>query len=76
VTLAGNSIGFPNVTYGLDGEGRPYSATDSSRSITPVTQTAYNPAGSALSITYGNSATGSGSDVDTFQYDPNTYRPA
>jgi RHS repeat-associated protein len=68
-------IGIPSMTFGVDGEGRPYSATDGTNNLNLVTATAYNPASSATSITYGNASTGSGNDVDSFSYDPNTYRP-
>ncbi len=67
------SIGIPNLTYTLDGEGRPYSVTDGTNSI--VSSTAYNAASLPTSITYGNAGTGSASDVDSFSYDPNTFRP-
>ena len=73
-TLGGSSIGIPSLSYGVDGEGRLYSATDSTHSINLVTATAYNPASSPTSITYGNASTGSGNDVDSFTYDSNTLR--
>jgi RHS repeat-associated protein len=50
----------PAVTYGLDGEGRPYSASDGT---SRVTNTYYNPASAATSVLYGNG------DSDTFGYD-------
>jgi RHS repeat-associated protein len=74
-SLGGSSIGIPSLTYGVDGEGRLYSATDSTNSLNLVTATAYNSASSPISITYGNAGTGSGNDVDSFTYDSNTYRP-
>lgn len=74
-SLGGSSIGIPSLTYGVDGEGRPYSATDTTNSLNLVTATAYNPASSPTSITYGNASTGSASDVDSFTYDSYTYRP-
>jgi len=52
-----------------------FAATDTTNSLNLVTATAYNPAGLPTSITYGNASTGSASDVDSFTYDPNTYRP-
>ena len=67
-TLGGVGITVPAITYGVDGEGRPYSATESSHNL--VTATTYNPASSPLSLTFGNG------DSDSFTYDPNTYRPA
>ncbi|MGA9670305.1 MAG: hypothetical protein WBQ94_13925, partial [Terracidiphilus sp.] len=72
---AGTYIGIPSLTFGLDGEGRPSSATDLTNNLNLVTATAYNYASSPTSITYGNSSTGSGNDVDSFGYDSNTYRP-
>ena len=67
------SIGIPSMTYGLDGEGRLYSASDGTHNL--VTATAYNYASLPTSITYGNASTGSANDVDQFSFDPNTYRP-
>jgi len=69
-----NGIG-PAVTYAIDSAGRPFSAADGTYGISPVTATAYNVAGSPTTITFGNAGTGSGSDQDTFGYDPNTFRP-
>ena len=39
-SLGGSSIGIPNLTYNVDGEGRPYSATDTTNSLNLVTATA------------------------------------
>jgi len=74
---AGTYISIPNMTFGLDGEGRPNSANDLTNGLNVVTAagTAYNPAGLPTSITYGNAGTGSGNDVDSFTFDSNTYRP-
>jgi RHS repeat-associated protein len=72
-SLGGSSIGIPNLTFGLDPEGRPYSAMDGTNNLT--TATAYNAASLPTSITYGNASTGLANDVDSFTYDPNTYRP-
>jgi len=74
-SLGGLSIGIPALTFGLDGEGRPYSATDGTHSLSLVTATGYNAASLPTSITYGNLITGSANDVDSFSYDPNTFRP-
>jgi len=68
-------IGIPSLSFGVDGEGRPNSATDSTNNLNLVTATTYNPASAATSITYGNAGTGSGSDTDSFIYDPATNRP-
>ncbi len=65
----------PAVTYTIDSAGRPYSATDGTHSLNLVTSTAYNVASSPTSVTFGNASTGSGSDIDSFGYDPNTNRP-
>lgn len=73
--LGSASYGYPSMSYGLDGEGRPYWASDATRCINPVTATTYNASGSATSIAFGNASNGGGADVDTFQYDPNTNRP-
>jgi YD repeat-containing protein len=74
-SLGGSSFGIPSLTFGVDGEGRPYSATDGTHSLNLVTATAYNSASSPTSITYGNASTGSDNDVDSFTYDPNSFRP-
>jgi RHS repeat-associated protein len=62
--LGSSAYGLPNTTFGLDGEGRPYSATDTTHSTNLVTVASYNPAGQATGVTYGNG------DSDTFAYDP------
>lgn len=73
--LGASFYGYPNMSYGLDGEGRPYWASDSTRCINPVTATTYNSSGAATSVTFGNTGSGAGADVDSFEYDPNTNRP-
>lgn len=73
--LGSASYGYPNMSYGLDGEGRPYWAADATNSINPVTATTYNAAGAATSVSFGNACNGAGADVDSFQYDPYTNRP-
>jgi RHS repeat-associated protein len=65
-----NSYGAPSVSYGLDGEGRPNTATDTTHSVNLVTGASYNPASLAIGVVYGNG------DSDAFSYDPNTNRPA
>jgi hypothetical protein len=65
--LGTSSIGISSLTFGLDGEGRPYSATETAHNL--VTATTYSPASAPTLITYGNS------DTDGFIYDPYTYRP-
>jgi RHS repeat-associated protein len=59
--------GFPTITYGVEGEGRTYSASASSGQ-NPLSSTTYNPASQPLVVTLGSS------DSDTFGYDPNTDR--
>jgi RHS repeat-associated protein len=69
-TLKGNStVGIPDITYGVDGEGRT-STTSASTGPNPVTATAYNIFASPnqLSVTFGSG------DSDVFSYDPNTMR--
>jgi len=51
----------PSVTYGLDGEGRPYSATAGTTNL--ITAASYNTASASTGVTYGNG------DSDTFGYD-------
>jgi len=71
----GTYIGIPEVTYSLDGEGRPATAADGTDGLNLVTGVTYNNASLPAQITYGNAGTGSGSDVDNFTYDPYTFRP-
>lgn len=68
-SLNGSSISVPSVNFGLDGEGRLYSATDTTNSLTLTSSASYNAASSPTGITLGNS------DSDAFQYDSNTFRP-
>jgi len=68
-SLAGSSIGVPNVNYGVDGMGRLYSASDTTHSLTLTSSASYNPASYPTGVTLGNS------DSDSFQYDSNTFRP-
>jgi hypothetical protein len=57
--------GVPTFTYGLDGEGRPYSATAASTPI--VSSLTYDATSSPLTITYGNG------DTDSYQWDANSH---
>ena len=66
-TLSSNISGVPTETYGVDGEGRPYSVSASSGQ-NPVTSTTYN-----LS-TYTNTVNFGSGDSDVFTLDPNTGR--
>ena len=66
-TLSSNISGVPTQTYGVDGEGRPYSVSASSGQ-NPVTSTTYN-----LS-TYTNTVNFGSGDSDVFTLDPNTGR--
>lgn len=63
----GNVTGLPSFTFGVDGEGRPYTVSASSGQ-NPVTNTIFNAAGLPTSVTYGSA------DSDSFAYDPNTNR--
>lgn len=64
----GSSIaGLPTFTAAVDGEGRPYKISASSGQ-NPVSNTLFNAAGLATSVTYGSG------DADSFSYDPNTNR--
>jgi RHS repeat-associated protein len=56
---------MPNVTYQVDGEGRPYSVSDSGGN-TVVSSTTYNAASLPTLLTYGSG------DSDSFTFDPNT----
>ena len=64
-TLGGvPSSQFPTWTYGINGEGRPYSATSGTTHIT--SSVSYDSASNPLTITYGDG------DTDSYQWDPNT----
>jgi len=67
--LRHTTYGVPDVSYGVDGEGRPKTATDTTNTYNLVTATSFNTAGAATSITYGNG------DSDSFGYDSGTNRP-
>lgn len=56
--------GYPTVTYGFDGEGRPNTAIEGSTNI--VTGVTYNPAGQPTNIAIG------AGDSDSYTYDPHT----
>ena len=65
--IGSNITGLPSFTFGVDGEGRSYTVSASSGQ-NPVTNTVFNAASLATSVTYGSG------DVDTFSYDSNTNR--
>ena len=67
-TLGGIS-GVQTTSYGLDGEGRPYSAADTSGDVQSVT---YNAASQPLVLQY--TSNGGAGDLDTYTYDPTTGR--
>ena len=57
----------PTITYGMDGEGRPNSASASSGQ-NPVLTATYNPSSQVTGLQYGSQ------DSDSFIFDPNTSR--
>ncbi len=57
------SYGVPSLSFGLDGEGRPNAATDTTYNLNLVTGASYNPASAATGVSYGNG------DSDAFGYD-------
>jgi len=67
VNSIGGLPGLPTVTYNVDGEGRPYSASASSGQ-NPLASTSYNTASLPTQVNFGSS------DSDAFTYDPNTFR--
>jgi RHS repeat-associated protein len=68
--LSGNAtVGIPNITYGVDGEGRA-STISANSGPNPVTSTTYNIFNAPNQLTV---ALGSG-DSDVFTFDPNTLR--
>jgi RHS repeat-associated protein len=58
---------LPNISYGVDGEGRT-STVSASSGQNPVTSAAYNTAGQVIGVTYGSA------DSDAFAFDGNTGR--
>jgi RHS repeat-associated protein len=60
--------GLYTMTYGLDGEGRWSTLTDSTASQNIVTKTTFNAAGQPLNV----QLTGTTPDQDIYTYDPNT----
>lgn len=66
-SLTSNLSSVPSQTYGVDGEGRPYSVTAGS-GVNPVSSTSYN-----LS-TYTDTVNFPSLDSDVFTLDPNTGR--
>jgi RHS repeat-associated protein len=62
-----NLAGLPTITYGVDGEGRAYSASASSGQ-NPLTNTTYNTASLPTQVNLGSS------DSDSYTYDPNSNR--
>jgi RHS repeat-associated protein len=64
-----NLVGLPTITYGVDGEGRIYSASASSGQ-NPLTSTLYNTASLPYQVNLGSS------DSDSFTFDSNSNRMA
>jgi RHS repeat-associated protein len=62
-----NLVGLPAITYGVDGEGRVYSASASSGQ-NPLTSTTYNTASLPTQVNLGSS------DSDSYTFDPNSNR--
>jgi RHS repeat-associated protein len=62
-----NLVGLPTITYGVDGEGRVYSASASSGQ-NPLTSTTYSTASLPTAANLGSS------DSDSFTFDPNSNR--
>jgi RHS repeat-associated protein len=62
-----NYFAMPNITYGVDGEGRINTASDSG-GVTILSSTTYNAASLPTGVTYGSG------DADSFTFDPNTNR--
>jgi RHS repeat-associated protein len=73
--LGSSTFGIPNITYNVDGEGRAYSTRDVTNNLNVLASVSYNPASQPTTMTFGNAATGSAADVDTFWFDNNTDRP-
>jgi RHS repeat-associated protein len=67
-SMNGNSIGVPNMSYGLDAQGRLKTATQTGNNLNLASNTTYNVSGSPIQISYGNG------DQDFYYYDGNTGR--
>jgi RHS repeat-associated protein len=67
LNVLSDSLGY-SLTYGVDGEGRIFSTTDSGGAH-PLASTLYNNASQPTQINLGYSG-----DVDSYAYDPNTGR--
>jgi RHS repeat-associated protein len=65
--LSSNITGLPTFTYGVDGEGRPQTASASSGQ-NPATGTTFNTSSQVTQVTLGSG------DSDAFSFDPNTGR--
>jgi RHS repeat-associated protein len=65
--VLGASSLFPMITYGVNGEGRPYSAS-AATGQNPLVSTSYNPASQVTALNYGSL------DSDAFGFD-NADRP-
>jgi hypothetical protein len=63
-----NLVGLPTMTYGVDGEGRIYSAASAGSGQNPLLSTSYNYASLPTQLNLGSS------DSDSFTYDPNSNR--
>jgi RHS repeat-associated protein len=66
VTSLGGVPGYSTLTYGLDGEGRPKTATQGAANL--VTGVTYNAASQPKTVSLG------AGDSDNYVYDPNTNR--
>jgi RHS repeat-associated protein len=66
-SLSGNITGVPTQTYGVDGEGRPYSVT-AGTGQNPVASTTYNLSTYTATVNFGSL------DSDVLTFDPNTGR--
>jgi RHS repeat-associated protein len=63
----GNLVGLPTITYGVDGEGRVYSASAASGQ-NPLTSISYNTASLPTQVSLGSS------DSDSYTFDPSSNR--
>jgi RHS repeat-associated protein len=66
-SLSSNITGVPTQTYGVDGEGRPYSVT-AATGQNPVASTTYNLSTYVATVNFGSL------DSDVLTFDPNTGR--
>jgi hypothetical protein len=68
VTSVGGVSNYAAIAYGLEGEGRPWTATQGTTALIAASGVTYNAASEPVAIPFGNG------DADSYAYDNNTGR--